>query len=320
MPNWKSARLNRLYATLSQINQAIVRAGPLMNCFRRFARLRWNSANSDGWIGRLDAATGALVPIAKAAMTRSRTGEPSATVAVRWRRFSRGNHVYQPPFVRAAHGCLPGASRKGGVAGLCCVSYPAAKRGLRRIRRRDCRGRFFNDAETRLLDEVALDISFALDSLELERLRREAETALEGRERQVRAILETAQDGFVLVDTQGKLLEVNEAYCSMSGYSRDELLQMRIPDVECSETEQEIANRIQQIMRHGSDCFETRHRRKDGQVIDVGVSMTFQHFDGGRLVLFPTGYHCAQGGGRGTPAPDDALEPVKPSRRSADGN
>ena len=145
---------------------------------------------------------------------------------------------------------------------------------------------FFNDAEKRLLEEVALDISFALDTLETERQRREAELVLEERQQHLRTILETALDGFLVLDAQGKFLEVNEAYCVMSGYSRDELLQMHISDMAIAATGQEIADRMTRVMRQGADRFETRHRRKDGKVIEVDVSVTFQNFDGGRFVCF----------------------------------
>ena len=46
-----------------------------------------------------------------------------------------------------------------------------------------------------------------------------------------RTILKTAMDGIWLVDMQGRLLEVNETYCRMSGYSEQELLVMRITDL-----------------------------------------------------------------------------------------
>jgi len=49
-------------------------------------------------------------------------------------------------------------------------------------------------------------------------------------------ILQTAMDGFVLVDMQGRLLEVNAAYCRMSGYSEQELLGLSISDLEARQT------------------------------------------------------------------------------------
>ena len=43
-----------------------------------------------------------------------------------------------------------------------------------------------------------------------------------------KVILHTAMDGFYLVDTQGQLLDVNDSYCTLIGYSREELLNMSI--------------------------------------------------------------------------------------------
>ena len=42
------------------------------------------------------------------------------------------------------------------------------------------------------------------------------------------AVLRTALDGFVIVDAAGRILETNDAYCRLSGYTRDELLRMRV--------------------------------------------------------------------------------------------
>ena len=71
------------------------------------------------------------------------------------------------------------------------------------------------------------------------------EEALKEREKKYRTILQTAMDGFWLVDQQGRLLEVNEAYCRMSGYSMQELLTMQVSDLEAVETAAEVATRIQ---------------------------------------------------------------------------
>jgi len=116
--------------------------------------------------------------------------------------------------------------------------------------------------------------------------RKQAEAALRAGDERHRAILQTAMDGFWLVDIQGHLLEVNETYCRMSGYSAQELLAMRIPDLEAAEARDETAAHIQAVMAQGEDRFESRHRRKDGSTFDVEVSVQYRPTEGGRFVGF----------------------------------
>lgn len=103
---------------------------------------------------------------------------------------------------------------------------------------------------------------------------------------QYRRVLQTAIDGFWIVDTEGRFIDVNDAYCAMVGYRREELLQMRIPDIEAIERPEETASRIAKIIETGSDRFETRHRRKDGTIIDVQVSVQRSQERSGTLVVF----------------------------------
>jgi PAS domain S-box-containing protein len=101
-----------------------------------------------------------------------------------------------------------------------------------------------------------------------------------------RAVLQTAMDGFWQVNTQGCLMEVNEAYCRMSGYSEKELLAMRISDLDAAQTADEIAARMKKIVAQGGDRFESLHRRKDGSIFDVEVSTQYQPTNGGQYSLF----------------------------------
>jgi len=101
-----------------------------------------------------------------------------------------------------------------------------------------------------------------------------------------RTILKTALDGFWTVDMEGKFLEVNDSYCNMLGYTREELLKMSIKDVEFIEKPEEILGRIKKIAEQGSDRFETRHKRKDGQIIDVEVSTNYLDLGGGQVSVF----------------------------------
>jgi PAS domain S-box-containing protein len=114
----------------------------------------------------------------------------------------------------------------------------------------------------------------------------ESEQALRDRETQYRAVVETLGDGFWVADLEGRLLEVNDAYVRRSGYSRKELLTMRVSDLEAQEDVQEAAAHIAEVVRIGSDRFDTRHVAKDGTVWPVEVTSTYCPLAGGRLFVF----------------------------------
>ena len=113
-----------------------------------------------------------------------------------------------------------------------------------------------------------------------------AEKALREQEQYLGAILETTRDGFWTLDAQGRVKDVNAAYCNMSGYTGDELRKLSIPDLEASENPKQTGARIKKIVAEGGEYFETRHRRKDGTVFDVEISVSYIATEGGKLVCF----------------------------------
>ncbi|MCC7449230.1 MAG: PAS domain S-box protein [Anaerolineae bacterium] len=104
---------------------------------------------------------------------------------------------------------------------------------------------------------------------------KQAEEALRASEEQTRMILRTAMDGFWMVDMQGHILTVNEAYCRMTGYTIQELTQMSIQDINVLERSEQIVQHIQSMRVAGSDRFEVRHRCKNGQLIDLEISARY---------------------------------------------
>ena len=116
--------------------------------------------------------------------------------------------------------------------------------------------------------------------------RKQMETALRCSEEQYRAVIETSPDGFWIVDRQGRLLEVNEAYARLSGYSRAELQTMTIADVEINENPAKTAARIEKIIGDGNDLFQTFHRAKSGRVWQAEVNVSYWPIAGGRFFAF----------------------------------
>ena len=87
-------------------------------------------------------------------------------------------------------------------------------------------------------------------------------------------LLRATKDAFWLVEAgSGRLLDVNEAAVSLSGYTREELLALRVTDLDIDFQDTKFAAQVQQIRGAGWGLFESRHRRKDGQVIPVEISV-----------------------------------------------
>jgi diguanylate cyclase (GGDEF)-like protein/PAS domain S-box-containing protein len=88
-------------------------------------------------------------------------------------------------------------------------------------------------------------------------------------------ILATALDGYWLADTQGRLLDVNDAACAMLGYTKQDALCLHVSDIDVEDSQEAIDSRIRRMQLHGGDLFESRHRRKDGSIIYVEVSIRY---------------------------------------------
>ena len=100
------------------------------------------------------------------------------------------------------------------------------------------------------------------------------------------SIIATSIDGFLLVDLNGNILETNDSYSQMVGYTRDELLTLQIPAIDAIDNKDDVARRVVLIIQSGSLRFETRHRHKDGTIIDVDVSANYSASHGGSIFSF----------------------------------
>ncbi len=98
-------------------------------------------------------------------------------------------------------------------------------------------------------------------------------------------IVETSLDGFYIVDSRTRFVYVNDAFCKIEGYSKEELLNMGIHDLEVIENHEDISQRVKKIITEGSDRFETKHKRKDGKIIDVSISIKRKN-QGSRFAAF----------------------------------
>ncbi|NQU52926.1 MAG: PAS domain S-box protein [Bacteroidetes bacterium] len=113
-----------------------------------------------------------------------------------------------------------------------------------------------------------------------------AEQELKESEEKYRTIIETTTEGFWLTDTTGKFIDVNPAYCEISGYTRDELLTMFVPDIEALENIEETELHINNVIQTGHDHFETIHKRKDGSLFPVEIKTSYFPLNNGQFIAF----------------------------------
>ncbi|MDO8291464.1 MAG: CHASE domain-containing protein, partial [Gallionella sp.] len=116
----------------------------------------------------------------------------------------------------------------------------------------------------------------------------QAAAALERASRKNEMLLRTASDGIHIFDLEGNIVQVNDAFCRMLGYTAEELLAMNVAQWDAQWTKQELLAKLA-AMGASNPIFETQHRRRDGSIIDVEVSATRVEIEG-----FPLIYNSAR--------------------------
>ncbi len=111
-------------------------------------------------------------------------------------------------------------------------------------------------------------------------VRKQTEQALRDSEQRFRRLVEHAADAFLVVDGEGRFVDVNQSACNSLGYSREELLAMSVADVQM-EVSLERLKEVWKRMGPGVPVtLEGVHRRKDGGVFPVEVRVGLIEWDG----------------------------------------
>ena len=118
--------------------------------------------------------------------------------------------------------------------------------------------------------------AFLLDVTE----RKKAEQALRESEQRFRRLVEHAADAFLVVDGQGRFVDVNQRACESLGYSREELLDMSVADVQMEVSLDEIQDIWKKMVPGVPITMEGVHRRKDGSVFPVEVRVGLIELEG----------------------------------------
>lgn len=114
----------------------------------------------------------------------------------------------------------------------------------------------------------------------LETLAAQKTRALRESEERFRSLVEQAGDGFELTDAAGNFIDVNQAACRMTGYSREEMLGLRAADIWPRHEYESFVSDFQSKIGQPPITYESRRRRKDTGEILVEVTASIIEYGG----------------------------------------
>ncbi len=277
-------RIKRLYATLSQVNQTIVRTTSRDDLFRDICQIAIDFGKcSLAWIGLLDEATGDVTPVASTGLELSQwpfdpinihKGGMKNAISARVIRSSKTvvsgdvrTEKIHPRLDRQLEAFPFRATAsvpifQGGKA-IGALTLLAPEPGI-----------FTTDEELQLINEMGLDISFALDNLEKERVRRQWLDAFEH-----------CGHGIALGSPEADhLLTCNPAFARMHGGTVEDIC--AVPSVNYYRPEDLgfFMEKIRESDLSGSVQFDARKFRLDGSLFDVHVNLVNVTGKDGRVI------------------------------------
>jgi PAS domain S-box-containing protein len=122
--------------------------------------------------------------------------------------------------------------------------------------------------------------------MEAEQQRLVAErAALQDSEARFRNVVECASDTILVHDMAGRFLLCNQAACRNTGYSAEEILRMRVSDLQVELAEERLADAWQSLQPEQQMSLHGRHRRKDGTTFPVEVHLGLLNGEDPRRIL-----------------------------------
>jgi PAS domain S-box-containing protein len=266
------ARVSRLNVARSRVNQAIVRTPDRKTLFRKVCQVLVQEGFGMVWIGWRSARTKQLTPVAQ----WGEEGEYLSNVEV----YSDDRPEGRGP---------SGMAYREGKPYICNDAFhdrstlpwreEFKRRGLRASAafpiRRSGRVRgvlsvyakevgFFRDKEIALLEEVAADLTFALDHFASEAVRRRTQVLVERERKLSAATIESLPGVFYLYDERGRFLRWNRNFVTVSGYSDEEIARMHPLDFFVGKDRERVGYAIAEVFEHGESAIEAPFIAKDG--------------------------------------------------------
>ncbi|PKP22524.1 MAG: hypothetical protein CVU05_03470 [Bacteroidetes bacterium HGW-Bacteroidetes-21] len=109
--------------------------------------------------------------------------------------------------------------------------------------------------------------------------------ALEESEERFQKLFDSTGDDIFVTDTEENIVEINNATCTTLGYTREELLKMKITEIKSAKYKDKVGDNRRHIYEKGGATFESEHITKDGRMIPVEFISRLVSYGQEKLIL-----------------------------------
>jgi len=284
------ARLNRFYAVLSQVNQAIVRTADRDTLFQEVCRIAVQYASLRmAWVGLVHHGNRRVEPVAHwgeedgylSHLTVSLDETPEGQGPI-GRALRNGTH-YVCNDIAADPALIPWREEAVRRGYFSSAAFPLQVNGdvVGTLNLYASEPDFFDEEITDLLKEVTADISFSLESMQREEQRLQAEQRL----KQQAEILDQVHDSVVSTDLDGNITSWNRGAVRLFGYTENEALDRHVSFLYPPEEREALESQvIMPLKQNGLHEVEVRMRTKAGEDFYAHLSLSMLRNESGEAI------------------------------------
>jgi PAS domain S-box-containing protein len=275
--------MKRLYAILSEVNQTIVRVKDRDELFHSICDIVVKFGEfSLAWVGILDEVTGKVVPVAANGLDvnhwpfevlnvyEDSNKNSLAVTAIRTSKVVTSEDVQSEESTRHLRRVL----QKYGYHSSAAVPFHLSGKtiGVLTLVSREL-DLFKATEETRLLNEMGMDISFALDTMEAEKVKRQWADAFEH-----------CTHGIAIELPSGSLLTCNPAFTRLQGRTVEEVFSMPTLEMCIPADRERIKQYIVEADHTGRSQYEAHMLHKNGSTYPVQMDVVSVRDENGHLL------------------------------------
>ena len=241
----RTAQVNRLYGVLSQTNGAIIHATDCATLFQRICQI---AVDQGGY------------PLAAIALNDATQGS--------WSAIARRDALVQVPGCQRFDDCAPheGACARARACGFASqVQFPlqCGQQVIGTFCLFSYEDDFFDAAQMRLLAEMTNDVSFAVENIEHQQLRKLGQEKL----RKLSRAVEQSANAVIITDRDGIIEYVNPWFTKITGYSAAEVLGLTPSILKSGVTRPEIYKDLWETLLSGKEWHgELYNTKKNGDL------------------------------------------------------